>query len=200
MSTNPGAVAAPNTPNSALKQSAWLYVLVFASMSLNVVLATKIHNLRAPRVAEETTGVLLRQILVRDITGVPSLLKFDNPTGKGTVIYVLSPSCHWCARNVNNISALAKERGGDYTFVGLSLNAPDLKAYTDSLALSFPVYSIQSWNDIKELTLGSTPQTIVVNPQGQVIKNWIGAYANERQRDIESFFSITLPGLIPEKD
>lgn len=200
MSTNLDAVAVTNMSNSGLKQSMWLYVLVFISLSLNVGLAIKVHNLRAPRIAEETTGVVLRQIPVRDITGAPSLLKFDNSAGKGTVIYVLSPSCHWCAQNVNNITSLAKERGSDYRFVGLSLNAPDLKAYTDSLALSFPVYSIQSWNDIKELTLGSTPQTIVVNTQGQVIKNWIGAYANDRQRDIENFFSVRLPGLIPEKE
>ena len=63
--------------------------------------------------------------------------------------------------------------------------------------LTFPVYT-----DIpKELgeayKMFGTPQTVVVLPKAQVIRNWVGAYAGNQRSEIEAYFHLTLPGLRP---
>lgn len=43
---------------------------------------------------------------------------------------------------------------------------------------------------------GGTPQTYVVSSTGVVEKTWSGAYNADTQAEVESFFSIQLPGLL----
>ncbi len=43
--------------------------------------------------------------------------------------------------------------------------------------------------------LGPTPQTIVISPQGKVLKSWVGAYHDKTQREVETEFGVLLPGL-----
>jgi hypothetical protein len=45
------------------------------------------------------------------------------------------------------------------------------------------------------LGLGSTPQTIVISPEGRVLKNWTGSYGEQVQAELEEYFQIRLPGL-----
>ena len=65
----------------------------------------------------------------------------------------------------------------------------------DAQKLSFPVYSALSPETIKALGLGGTPQTIVVSTDGKVIKNWMGAYTETIQPEVETFFGVRLPGV-----
>ena len=41
-------------------------------------------------------------------------------------------------------------------------------------------------------------KTIVVSPDGKVLQNWVGAYTEVRQSEVEKFFEVSLPGLTPE--
>jgi hypothetical protein len=50
---------------------------------------------------------------------------------------------------------------------------------------------------IRMLGFRSTPQTIVIAPDGRVLKNWRGVYAQRSQPDVEAFFGVRLPGLTP---
>ena len=50
------------------------------------------------------------------------------------------------------------------------------------------------------LGLGSTPQTIVIAPDGRVLKNWIGAFGMPVQTQVEEFFDVRLPGLTALKN
>lgn len=60
-----------------------------------------------------------------------------------------------------------------------------------------PVY--KDLTELSKLTykLGATPQTIVVSPEGKVIKNWMGAYSGDKAREVEEYFNVRLPGLTP---
>ena len=48
---------------------------------------------------------------------------------------------------------------------------------------------------LQSLGLGSTPQTIVVSPEGKVLKVWTGAYDDKLKSEIEDYFGTQLPGL-----
>ena len=48
---------------------------------------------------------------------------------------------------------------------------------------------------LKTYKLGSTPQTIVISPEGKVLQDWVGAYVGDQKSQVEAFFQVTLPGL-----
>lgn len=116
-------------------------------------------------------------------------------TNKPTVLYVISPSCIWCERNNENIEQLAKVKESDFRFIGLSLAEPGLKEYMVGSRLNFPMYTRLTSETIQSLGLGGTPQTIVISPEGRVLKNWRGAYIEHSRPDVEAYFGIRLPGL-----
>jgi hypothetical protein len=47
-------------------------------------------------------------------------------------------------------------------------------------------------------SLGPTPETIVLSPEGRVVALWEGALHGRSQIEAEKFFDVKLPGLIRE--
>jgi peroxiredoxin len=101
----------------------------------------------------------------------------------------------WCERNKANLDKLTELRGNDFRFIGLSLTEAGLKEYVERHHLNFPMYTRLTLETIRSLGLGSTPQTIVISPEGRVLKNWTGAYTEHLQPEVEAYFGIRLPGL-----
>jgi hypothetical protein len=62
--------------------------------------------------------------------------------------------------------------------------------------LKVPVYSNLSPETLKTYKLASTPQTIVISPEGKILQNWVGAYGGTQKSQVEACFHTTLPGLI----
>lgn len=108
------------------------------------------------------------------------------------MVYIFDPSCGWCNRNLTNIRDLATAKGGEFTFVGLSLSSKTLKEYLQAKPLPFPTYTDISPAALKALSFRGTPQTLVVAPGGRVLKNWMGAYRGPLKADIESYFGVKL--------
>jgi hypothetical protein len=50
----------------------------------------------------------------------------------------------------------------------------------------------------KSYGLGPTPLTLVLSSDGEILKSWVGAYSGHTQKEVESYFGITLPGLVRE--
>jgi len=177
----------------------FLAVLLGLSLCLNVVLGWRIHAIRnAGPTSSAPTGMLLSPFMAVDLGGAPHVISFAGES-KPTVLYVLNPGCHWCARNLANIKTLATQRSSDFTFIGISLKDPDLKQYATAINLQFPIYFITDYNIIPALQLGGTPQTIVIGTDGRVWKNWIGAFGGETANEISAYFKIALPGLLPDE-
>ena len=91
-------------------------------------------------------------------------------------------------------TVLDKERG-QYRFIGLSLSDEALQEYVAKNDLKLPVYSGLSPETLKTYKLGSTPQTIVISPEGKVLQNWAGAYVGDQKTQVEAFFRVSLPGI-----
>ncbi len=126
--------------------------------------------------------------------GKPFTISY-NGTNKPTVFYVISPSCIWCKRNQANIDKLTDTKANDFRFIGISLVEPGLKEYVEEHRLKIPIYTGLTRESIQSLGLGSTPQTIVVSPEGKIVKVWMEAYVEKIQSDVEAYFGVQLPGL-----
>jgi peroxiredoxin len=118
-------------------------------------------------------------------------------TGKTTILYVFSPTCHWCAANYESIVSLATQRRDEYSFVGLSVSSDveSLNKYLDKHPYPFQSFSEKSPADLASIGFSGTPQTIVINGSGIIEKNWRGAYGKGTEVEVSHYFAVSLPDI-----
>jgi len=178
-----------------------LVFLLIVSVVLNVLLGRRINQLTTVENAvmverQLKVGTQVPVIQANDHTGQPHTIAF-NQEDKPTVLYVFTPPCKWCERNMDNIKELVARKGHEFRFIGISLGKEGLTDYVAKTGLMMPVYTDLSDETKKAYKMGGTPQTIVISPEGQVIQTWMGAYTGEQQNRVEEFFGVTLPGITP---
>ncbi len=190
-----------HSSSQALSYAVLFGVLLICSMFLNVFLGWQIRRIRQTYAgnlsakAIDITGTVIPKIEVSSLDGKPSIIDFVADT-RPTVLYVFHPKCGWCARNLDNLKTLVRDRQGSYQFIGLSLDDPTLKQYVESSDMGFPAYKVSSYRDVPALRLRGTPETIVIAPGGKVEKVWDGAYVGSQKKSVESYFAVKLPGLV----
>ena len=158
-----------------------------ASIGLNVRLYRERSNAVTPGLRP---GAAVSPFSAKNVAdGRTETVAFDR--SRPTAFYVFSSTCPWCARNVDNVRALARQGEDKYRFVGLSLSDEAAAA----TALPFPVYGGLGADTRKAYKLGPIPQMIVVAPDGRVLKTWTGAFSGAVEREIEGYFGVELPGV-----
>jgi peroxiredoxin len=180
-----------------------LTVLLLCSALLNIVLGRKIKDLNFAISYLKTEIASMRglnpgdqapPIQGKDVTGQPITVMHigsDAPS----IIYIFTPSCKWCTRNLSNIKTLLAQTRENHRFIGLSLSSDGLKEYATQHDLVFPIYTDLTGNSASAYK-GGTPRTLVVSPGGTILKSWFGAYTGELQREVEEYFKIRLPGVV----
>jgi peroxiredoxin len=131
-------------------------------------------------------------IVARAIDGSTHSINFgdgDQPT----VLYVFTPQCGWCRKNLENLRALIRQSGSRYRIIGISLTRKDLKDYVDAEHLTFPVYTDLPDGTTAIYKLGGTPETIVISKDSKVQKVWVGAYQEGVKKNIEEYLGVSLP-------
>jgi len=188
--------SARSSPVRSTRPDVFLLLLLLASLSLNVYLGWRVKQGNVPpEIVKLSPGTKVDPVTAVGLDGKPVTISY-NSTNKPTVFYVITPSCIWCRRNQANVDRLAESKANDFRFVGLSLAEPGLKEYIEQHHFKFPVYARLTEQTIQSLGLGGTPQTIVVSPQGEVLKVWSGAYVEKVGSEVEAYFGTQLPGLI----
>jgi peroxiredoxin len=114
-----------------------------------------------------------------------------------TILYVFSPSCHWCEKNFKLAVELYNSTKEKYNFVGLSIerdssNSTDISNLQD---IPFPVYSNPSKENYEDYFFRVTPATYVISTDSSVINYWSGAYTENTKPEIEKALSIKLSDL-----
>jgi hypothetical protein len=205
----PGGGSAP--PGGRVARATYLGLVLglAASGTLNALLARRVRELGqavaaaavGARVAPLAVGAVVPPITATGLDGARTTIAYD-PTrdGRLTVLYVFTPQCGWCARNLDNLKALlrAKQGAPDVRFIGLSLAPDSVGAYVAQHGLTplLPVVVTRlSAATMTAYHLGGTPQTVVISPAARVVRNWQGAWTAKSQAEIEAFFHVTLPGL-----
>jgi len=180
-----------------------LPILLIASTCLNILLEKRVADLNGLVQHLKSDGTLRAGSKVSDFSA------FDiqrgsttrvacTGTDQPTILYVFSPTCKWCSRNLRNlenIRAVSAQTRGRYRLIGLSLSQDGLSDYVRTANLDFPIYSQLDPNTVIVYKLGATPQTIVVSPGGTVTNVWKGAYVDDVQAEVERVLSVRLPGL-----
>lgn len=132
------------------------------SVSLNVLLAHRVRSLTAARSATFAerllkAGAAVPPIQAMRLGGQQEVISYGG-TNQTTVLYIFTPPCIWCARNMDNLKTLLANKSGQYRFVGLSLSENGLAEYVTKNDLNLPVYS-GLYNDTREAyKLSGTPQ------------------------------------------
>jgi peroxiredoxin len=188
-----------NTYKLSTSQSVILITLFLCSVMINVLLARKASSLTSAILTLKSEGrlaigAIAPPIALQELDGKSVTISFSQSTVP-TVLYVFSPQCTWCTRNLQNIRSLASSIQGKYRILGLSLSSSQLDEYMMKNNLPFSVYKSIDENSKKTYKLGATPQTLVISPESKVIKNWYGVFSNDQQKDMEEFFATKLPGV-----
>lgn len=183
-------------------QRSGLHILLAVSCAANIVLGERVTalgrtvNSLTARPALET-GIKIPSLTVTAVDGRRVELAFEGAR-RQTIIYVMSPTCNWCLRNRANIRALAQAVAGTVDIVGVSV-APaadkNFAIFVENQAQPFPIYAGLSDLVSRRLRLRSTPTTILLSPDGAVVRFWEGAFASKVGEEIHQYFGVALPGL-----
>lgn len=187
-------------PEARFRALLILAVLLVCSLGINMLLARRVTRLQTlvSRMKSESRlvqGDKVPGITARDLQGHTAVLDYAG-TDLPTVLFVITPKCGWCTKNIMNMRTLAANASDRYRFIALSLESDKLAEYVTQKKLEFPVYTDLPLVPMKQYKLGGTPQTIVVSPKGEVLKVWSGAFADGLQKDVESYFGVNLPGIV----
>ena len=172
-----------------------LLLVLCISLSINVFLAWQLRQSTTPAPWGVHPRTLLPPIAMVDRNGAQGWIEFTG--SQPIVLYVMSPHCGWCKRNTANMIALASAKSFQYRFVGLSIISDGMKDYWNASPLPFPIYEATSTDYLRRFGFSEgTPQTIIVRPGGYVERNWLCAPLGDRQRELEKFFGVRLPGVL----
>jgi hypothetical protein len=167
-----------------------LLVLLALSLSYNVYLASKGRSQNSGRPQPTVSVGTKVPALVAQSSGRPVRIGYSGTTP--TVLYVFSPQCKWCEVNAPDALALASQQRASFRFVALSLT-PDAAGMGRALTERFMVLSHPSPDTVVSYGLGATPETMVISPEGVLMKRWAGAYQGDVKREVEQFFHAVLP-------
>jgi peroxiredoxin len=171
-----------------------LLTLLVASLAANVYFVR--HRGQPPKARPQLQlGAKVPEFTATRIDGGPLAVRYR---AKPVILYIFSPACHWCERNLRNANALAVATRAEYEFVGLSLTDANLEKYVRENRIGWDVGSKVPASAQEAFGMGGTPETIVVGPGGTVLHVWQGAFVGTVAADIQRAFGVRLPGLEPE--
>jgi peroxiredoxin len=177
--------------------------LLAVSLSVNVLLGLTVLRLASaspaqiavegPRPSGLSVGAKAPSMTIERTGGSVERLDFS-ASERPTLIYVFSPQCRWCTRNLDNLKAVIASAQASHHVLAISLD-PEVGNYLRTNGLNVPVYINPRRETIEAYLLGPTPHTLVISSQGTVLKSWTGAYGGTVAREVEEYFGLSLPGL-----
>jgi hypothetical protein len=173
--------------------------LLAASLVVNVLLGEKVRELHKQVAASQKpwlmdVGFKVPSFDVLDATGAAVKIEYGSDV-RPTLLYTFHPDCGWCNRNWANVQALHEQAGDDYRILVVSRTSEAPKNYAEANRVALPIYHGTSEEFASTFGLRGTPQTIIVSSKGRVLKNWVGAYSDGLQEEIERDLGVRLPGV-----
>jgi len=177
----------------------WVPVgLLAVSLGFNVYVLANLRGALKPRptvTGSVAVGKRVPALAAAELSGRRSLIEWASDS-RPTVLYVFSPSCVWCLKNLANVTALWAGCHDRYRFVALSPTSTGLAEYVAEHALPFQVYSNPVGRGGQAFAVSGTPTTMVISNDGEVERLWVGAYTGQSQDEIQAYFGIALPGIV----
>lgn len=171
-------------------------VILAVSVAMNVWLARQVGEqaLRLSAMVARpalAAGDALPDVTLLDQAGGRVRVSYG-AAGMPTILYLLSPTCGWCNKNVEAVEELVRQTSGRYRAIGIALgDEAQLAKYP--VKYSFPVYHGLGDADARAYKVRSTPATIVVSPAGVVTHIWNGAFVGDTKSNVETTLAVRLP-------
>lgn len=174
-------------------------ICLLLSAGLNVALAMRLSAQRALLESggaerQEMLGRQMQPLEAADPSGRPVRVEFGSD-GRPTVLYAFRPGCLWCERNHEALLALHAKAADRYRFVGLSLESNGLAEYLERFPLPFEVVTDLDAATVESYKLGGTPRTLIVNPEGVIEENFVGAWTARMGVLVGARFGVDLPAV-----
>jgi hypothetical protein len=171
-----------------------LMALLVVSVVFNWVLVYRpnVVSRSSRRPAMWTVGTIAPPLIVDDTEGQRVWLEWDAQK-KPTVLYLFSPDCGWCDRNLQGARMLITLRSDKYDVTTIALMGPSGWGNKPRADLGVKPYSISSTVRKAGYALSGTPQTVVIGQRGKILANWMGAYNTAIQKDIERVLGVQVP-------
>jgi hypothetical protein len=146
---------------------------------------------RPTRIRHVVIGETVADIDLKDPWGNPARLAW-RADPRPTFVYVFSPSCVWCTRNLQGIITVTKQQRS-YRMIGLSTTNQGLSEYVKAHDLGMPVYHLENKQNRRTLKISATPSAFLISPAGVVRKVWLGAWTGHAGEEIGALFGVVLP-------
>ena len=170
-----------------------MLAMLIGSLGLNVYLGATRNATRRTNIHELIMeGAHAPKFEGTTLKGLKTQIDYGKDD-KETLLYVFSPTCHWCQKNQENIRAIVRTRPDLHIF-GVMSGSVDRGA-ASAEAEPFPEIVTPTLSTARAYGFGGTPATILISPSGKVLKSWSGAYVGTMALDISRTLGITLPGL-----
>src|SRR4051812_2455743 len=104
----------------------FLLLLLAASLAGNIYLARRAFGPPPAPIPPLAKGASVPPMPVQALDGRSATISYEDTP---TVLYIFSPTCPWCRRNLPNVRKLFADAGTRYRFVGLSLEENGAAAY-----------------------------------------------------------------------
>lgn len=170
-----------------------LVIALCVSVGASVAMAYAYKNSRPAADPGLAIGQAAPALELVGSRGTRETIRFSDAL-EGTVLYVVSPSCPWCEKNRDNAAALAAHVKGRYRFLGVGPAVAGLDEYREAKGIDFELFAFPEATRAA-YQLKALPQTIVIDPDGIVKANWVGAYNAAIGSKVEAMFGLRLPGL-----
>jgi hypothetical protein len=169
--------------------------LLACSLGANLWLT---HRLRSTeddlvKASRLTPGEVIPALEARLESGEPRRLEWGGR--KVTLIYYFDPGCGWCVRNGAAFEALAAQIGAEADVYSYTPDLRGLNEFRLRTHHSGTVITDDRADIRRVLRLHGTPQTLVIDHAGRVLKNWSGAYVGSTKAEIQNYFHVNIPEL-----
>jgi hypothetical protein len=170
-----------------------------ASLAFNVRLG--LNATAKPAVLVET-GFLVGTHLPDVAVAAPGEPDRPLTLARNTLLYIFSPRCEWSRSDYANLKAIVQASGRNYDVLGLytkpHVTDDEVSKYLANHPFPGKVIAVdlnktQLPDDIVN-RFRSTPQLLVVAPDGLIRRAWSGALFDDRQTEAEGYFGLKLPG------
>ncbi len=170
-----------------------LMAILIGSLGFNVYLSTHTRAVAAAPSRPELlpAGSKAPAFEGTSLTGAKVSLDFSDK--RPTLLYVFSPTCHWCEKNLENIRTIVKTRR-DLRVIGVNIG-PKLDAEA-AKKQPFDEVVQPSSRTFQAYRFSGMPATVLIEPGGRITNAWAGAYAGPVAADISKTLAVTLPGLL----
>jgi len=167
------------------------------SLGVNVYLGLVIVRPKGgPSAHSMSVGAAFPALTLHDLSGKEVRVVWPSSDNKPTVIYIFSPTCIWCQRNLENFKAMGDPARSEYRFLPISLTSSGLSRYVQKYGLVFPVFAEPVAAQGGAFAYSGTPETLVISPNGTVKRVWRGAFTGSVKSEVESYLGLRLPGVI----